>query len=113
MFEHGPEGDRAREEYGDAYTQMMRPEWFTVGIQLGYRYEGSPIVVPDGTPEPPDEISTYAQTGRPGSRAPHVWLQDGRSTLDLFGRGFVLLRLGREAPDSGAFVAAARRAAFR
>ncbi len=24
-------------------------------------------------------------------RAPHVWLKDGRSTLDLFGKGFVLL----------------------
>lgn len=28
---------------------------------------------------------------RPGSRAPHVWLADGYSTLDLFGRSFVLL----------------------
>ena len=27
---------------------------------------------------------------RPGSRAPHVWLADGYSTLDLFGRSFVL-----------------------
>ena len=24
-------------------------------------------------------------------RAPHVWLKDGRSPLDLFGKGFVLL----------------------
>jgi 2-polyprenyl-6-methoxyphenol hydroxylase-like FAD-dependent oxidoreductase len=30
--------------------------------------------------------------GRPGTRAPHVALGDGRSTLDLFGREFVLLR---------------------
>jgi hypothetical protein len=30
--------------------------------------------------------------GRPGTRAPHVWLAEGRSTLDLFGAGFVLLR---------------------
>lgn len=32
--------------------------------------------------------------GRPGSRAPHVWLEkDGKriTTLDLFGKGFVLL----------------------
>jgi hypothetical protein len=32
--------------------------------------------------------------GRPGSRGPHLWIdKDGRriSTLDLFGRGFVLL----------------------
>jgi 2-polyprenyl-6-methoxyphenol hydroxylase-like FAD-dependent oxidoreductase len=33
-----------------------------------------------------------AQTrGRPGTRAPHVRLSDGSSTLDLFGRDFVLL----------------------
>src|SRR5204863_7329952 len=90
-----------------AYTEMMKAEWFTVGIQLGYFYEGSPIVVPDGTPPPPLEVSTYEQTTRPGSRAPHVWLEDGRSTLDLFGRGFVLLRLGAEAPSGDAL----RRAA--
>jgi 2-polyprenyl-6-methoxyphenol hydroxylase-like FAD-dependent oxidoreductase len=29
--------------------------------------------------------------GRPGTRAPHVMLGDGRSTLDLFGDGFVLV----------------------
>lgn len=109
VFEHGPAGNRARKEYGDAYTQMMKPEWFTVGIQLGYFYEGSPIVVPDGTPPPPNEVSTYTQTSRPGSRAPHVWLEDGRSTLDLFGRGFVLLRLGKDAPGAGAFVDAAHK----
>ena len=30
--------------------------------------------------------------GRPGTRAPHVALGPDRSTLDLFGRSFVLLR---------------------
>jgi hypothetical protein len=33
----------------------------------------------------------YRPTTRPGVRAPHAWLADGRSTLDLFGRGYVLL----------------------
>jgi putative polyketide hydroxylase len=33
-----------------------------------------------------------ALDGRPGTRAPHVWLADGRSTLDLFGSQFVVLR---------------------
>jgi hypothetical protein len=41
---------------------------------------------------------TYQQTARPGGRAPHVWLRDGRSILDLFGNGFVLLRLGHAPP---------------
>jgi hypothetical protein len=87
-----PDVERARKEYGDRYTEMMKREWYSIGIHLGYVYEHSPVVVPDGTPAPPDEVSTYKPTARPGSRAPHVWLAPERSLLDLFGRGFVLLR---------------------
>ena len=107
IFEPGPQGDAARREFGARYTEMMRREWFTLGIHLGYVYEGSPIIVPDGTPPPPDEVESYEQTSRPGSRAPHVWLADGRSTLDLFGRGFVLLRFGQNPPSSEPLVRAA------
>ncbi|MDB5408753.1 MAG: Salicylate hydroxylase [Rhodospirillales bacterium] len=106
-FEPGLKGDRAREEFGRRYTEIMRHEWFTLGVHLGYRYEGSPIVVPDGTPESPDDYSNYVQTARPGHRAPHVWLSPGVSTLDLFGRGFVLLRLGADPLDCDGLVAAA------
>ena len=65
----------------------------------------------DGTPAPPDDPQTYHPTARPGARAPHAALADGRSTLDLFGRGFVLLRLGDDAPDPAPLqgAAAARR----
>ena len=72
-------------------------------------YEGSPICVPDGTPppEPPDDLLPSA---RPGARAPHCWLADGRSTLDLFGRGFVLLRFGPGPLEAGAVTAAAAAA---
>jgi hypothetical protein len=65
---------------------------------LGYRYDRSSLIAPDGTPAPPDVSLPYTQTARPGARAPHVWLSDGRSTLDLYGRGFTLLRLGPNPP---------------
>jgi hypothetical protein len=45
--------------------------------------------------EPDDgalHLAPSALDGRPGTRAPHVWLADGRSTLDLFGSQFVVLR---------------------
>jgi 2-polyprenyl-6-methoxyphenol hydroxylase-like FAD-dependent oxidoreductase len=100
IFAPGAAGDAARRAFGAKFTETMRREWFTIGIQLGYRYEGSPICVPDGTAAPPDEPATYVQTARPGHRAPHVWLAPGRSTLDLFGRGFVLMRFGA-APGAG------------
>ncbi len=109
VFEEGPAGDAARKEFGDAYTLMMKREWFTIGIHLGYRYEGSPIIFPDGSTEPEDTVSTYDQTARPGHRAPHVWLKDGRSTLDLFGKGFVLCRFDPSA-DAAPLVAAAAAA---
>src|SRR5579875_3230077 len=66
--------------------------YVTDGIALGYRYDHSPIVVDDGSEPVPDTVSEYHPTTRPGSRAPHAWLEDGRSTLDLFGDRFVLLR---------------------
>ena len=107
VFAPGAAGDRARKDFGDRYTAMMKREWFAPGIHLGYVYEGSPVIVPDGTPPPPDEVSTYTQTARPGSRAPHVWLAEDRSTLDLYGRGFVLLRLGAPQASDDALAQAA------
>ncbi len=107
VFQPGPKGDAARKAYGDWYTELMSHEWFMNGYHLGYRYDESPIVVPDGTPAPPLEGRTYTQTARPGARAPHAWLADGLSTLDFYGRGFVLLRLG-DAPAGDGLQRAAR-----
>ena len=107
IFAPGPAGDAARRVFGAKFTETMRREWFTIGIQLGYHYENSPICIPDGTPAPPDETATYTQTARPGHRAPHVWLAPGQSTLDLFGRGFALLRFGAVPADATALVEAA------
>jgi 2-polyprenyl-6-methoxyphenol hydroxylase-like FAD-dependent oxidoreductase len=107
VFAPGPDGDAARKIFGDAYTRMMKFEWFTLQTHLGYRYDSSPIVAHDGTPPPDDPPMVYTQTSRPGSRAPHVWLGKGRSTLDLFGRGLVLLRFDPGA-DTAAIEAAAR-----
>lgn len=107
--QNSPEVEAARQEYGARYTEMMKREWFSIGIHLGYVYEGSAIVVPDGTPRPADEVSSYTPTARPGSRAPHVWLSEGRSMLDLFGRSFVLLRFQQDSSDMAALIQAAKR----
>lgn len=106
----GEEGDRLRKEIGHALKENTRSDWQSWGIQLGYRYENSPICVPDGTPATPDEYTTYIPTARPGHRAPHAWLSDGRTILDLYGRDFVLLDFGAQADAASAFVAAADKA---
>jgi 2-polyprenyl-6-methoxyphenol hydroxylase-like FAD-dependent oxidoreductase len=79
-----------------------------IGVHLGYHYDQSPIIMPDGTPPPENDAASYTPTSRPGHRAPHVWLADGRSTLDLFGRGFALLCFGGAADDSAGLIEAAR-----
>lgn len=91
VLDPGAGGDEARAEIGKGLSIALHQEWTSPGVGLGYRYEGSPLIVPDGTPEPPDPVDTYVQSARPGHRAPHAWLADGRSTIDLFGAGYVLL----------------------
>ena len=103
------DGAAARKLMGEQIMATQHAMVLTDGIALGYRYEASPIVVPDGTEATPDTPSNYQPTARPGSRAPHAWIAEGRSTVDLFGGNFVLLRLGPTPPDGSAIEAAFRR----
>ena len=88
--------------------RLRAREYRTVGVQLGHRYRNSPICIPDGTPEPPDDPQHYHPTTWPGARAPHAWLPDGSSTLDHFGRGFTLVAAA--GADVSPLVTAAGRA---
>jgi 2-polyprenyl-6-methoxyphenol hydroxylase-like FAD-dependent oxidoreductase len=93
------QGARARREMGEAIVRAQTRKFVTDGIALGYRYEPSPICWPESSPPPPESVSEYHPTTRSGSRAPHAWLDDHRSIIDMFGGGFTLLRLGDDAPD--------------
>lgn len=60
---------------------------------LGYRYRSAAITIEAGTPDEPAEDPRHP-SGRPGLRAPHVWLRQDTttlSTLDLVDGGFTLL----------------------
>jgi 2-polyprenyl-6-methoxyphenol hydroxylase-like FAD-dependent oxidoreductase len=100
-------GETARRRVGEALVAKLGAEFRTMGLQIGYRYEDSPICVPDGTRPTADDPEAYHPSARPGMRAPHIWLSEGRSILDLFGRGFTLLRLGDAAPDAKTIASAA------
>jgi 2-polyprenyl-6-methoxyphenol hydroxylase-like FAD-dependent oxidoreductase len=103
-----PEGEAKRATIGPILAEAARGNMETLGISLGYRYEDSPLIVADGSPATADTPREYVATARPGHRAPHAWLAPGKSTLDLFGPGFVLLRFGEDAPAATAFISAAR-----
>ncbi len=109
LDDRGPDGDAARVEVAEALEENgFELEFTNDGVNMGYRYDDSPIIVPDESEAPAYDPNVYVQTSYPGGRAPHAWLPDGRSTLDLFGRGFVLLRLGDSPPSGTRFEDAAR-----
>jgi len=106
-----PAGARTRAALGRRLRDSTRVEWESMGLQIGHRYEQSPICVPDGTAPVPDDFRIFVPNARPGARAPHAWLKDGRSTLDLYGESFVLLDFGGDkSPDVHTLLAAAQRA---
>jgi 2-polyprenyl-6-methoxyphenol hydroxylase-like FAD-dependent oxidoreductase len=109
LLDDTPQGAATRAKVGREFSETMRREWFTLGAHLGYRYENSPICWPDGSPAPPDDPRAYVPTARPGHRAPHAFLADGRSTLDLFGRGFALLGFGAAAAEAAPLLEAAKK----
>ena len=60
-------------------SKGFQPVAHDMNVELGYCYEGQ-------LHEHPNESKA-----RPGTRAPHLWLSENCSTLDLFGRDYVLL----------------------
>lgn len=105
-----PDGDRARAALREKIVATQSRQYLTDGTALGYRYDNSPIVLPDGSDALPDTIVEYRPNALPGARAPHAVLSDGRSVLDLFGAGFVLLSFGAPANECARLDAAFRTA---
>jgi 2-polyprenyl-6-methoxyphenol hydroxylase-like FAD-dependent oxidoreductase len=72
-------------------TDGVEPAVPDIELEIGLVMRSGAIV----SDEPDDgalHLPPPALDGRPGTRAPHVWLADGRSSLDLFGKQFVVLR---------------------
>lgn len=70
----------------------FEPQAAESNIELGYLYHSGAILLDDPVSALHEDPSQ--SLGRPGSRAPHLWLERGGkqiSTLDLFGNSFVLL----------------------
>lgn len=64
-----------------------------LNIEMGYIFH-SAAVIPEGPQDGKVHENPRESKGRPGTRAPHVWIDRGGqqiSTLDLFGRNFALL----------------------
>ena len=111
IAENSVEGERARQEFIEALRDRRGEgnERIHESVKLGYCYEGSPIIWPDDMKAHVVKAGNFIVSCRSGSRAPHAWLGENVSTLDLFGDGFVLLRFGRDIDASPIVAAAAAR----
>jgi len=110
MEDDTPEGVAARRLVG-AHLATMGEEFASIGVQLGARYDGSPLIEENGAP-PPDDYVHYTPSSVPGGRTPHCWLGPGRgygdSLFDHLGNGFTLVRLGGKLANTSSLEAAAR-----
>ncbi len=97
--ERRPVGEFATEQAYTRYVVRLDPELDSKEnlqpyvpehiVELGYRYHSSAAISEpgdDGLYEDPKQPSAS-----PGSRAPHLFVEPGVSTLDLFGPRFVVL----------------------
>ncbi|EXJ69170.1 uncharacterized protein A1O5_08105 [Cladophialophora psammophila CBS 110553] len=90
------EGKAARQSIHEHY-QKNSGENTDLGMEMGFRHRSS-IIVPDGehTSEPEWSPSRYVPTTWPGSRAPHVFLNDGTPIFDLLHpTGWTLVTFGK------------------
>lgn len=101
-------GEAARQAAGDYLNQHARAEFNIPGITFGGRYDGSPIIISDGSAPPPDAANVYVPSACPGGRAPHAWLDDGASLYDLFGFEWTLLQFQPAVVDTRPLCEAAR-----
>jgi hypothetical protein len=114
ILDRGPGGEALRREVSKHYLDHNREnsKW---GVEYGYRYGGSPVVLleEDSAQEPRWSTEDYVPTTWPGSRAPHVFLEDGgTSIMDLYARmgSYTLVDFTREGKFGRQFESAASRA---
>lgn len=94
-----PEGAETRLNLARVAEVEQRKSNEMIGAELGYRYVDSPIIWPETGEAPEHDFRDYRPSTWPGSRLPHVWLDDRTALQDRIGGGYTLLRLSGARSD--------------
>ncbi|MCB8942966.1 MAG: FAD-dependent oxidoreductase [Ardenticatenaceae bacterium] len=86
------EGEAARAEFGQELYELNVQQYCCGGLNFGYYYDDSPLIVYDGEQQPAYTMADFTPSTVPGCRVPHFWLGDGRSLYDAMGPDYTLLR---------------------
>ncbi|MBV8503311.1 MAG: FAD-dependent monooxygenase [Paucibacter sp.] len=109
LLDPGPAGGQARTVVAGTFVAKVTRLYESMGIELGYRYEDSPLIVGAGAGGAPCDPASYQPVAVPGARLPNGWRSDGQSLLDqLDRRGLTLVCLGARADQTTAFIDAAK-----
>ena len=105
----GEEGRRARAAFGKAVYELNVRQYCCGGLNFGYFYDRSPLILYDGEDAPAYSMDTFTSSTVPGCRLPHFWFANGRSIYDHLGMGYSLLRFDPSAESGPLEQEAARR----
>ncbi len=90
----GTDDDGSREALGAKILELGNAENEALGVEIGYRYDASPIISQEPGTAPAYDLINYMPTTWPGARLPSVFLEDGRAVFDLLGTGYTLISFG-------------------
>jgi len=92
----GPEGDALRKVIGKKAYDLNVQQYCCGGLNYGYFYNDSPLIIQDGKEPPPYSMSDFTPSTVPGCRTPHYMIDNGRSLYDAMGPEYTLLRTDPE-----------------
>lgn len=99
ITEDTPAGAAARADLAAVADREQRWSNDLAGIELGYRYQHSPLIADEPGSGPDPDSFAYRPTTWPGARLPHVWLPGGVPIQDRLGRRYTLVHTRAAEPD--------------
>ncbi|MGN1057026.1 MAG: FAD-dependent oxidoreductase [Comamonas sp.] len=90
-------GQALRAQVGQAYYDTNVQQFCCAGLNYGYYYDQSSIIVYDGETPPEYSMGDYTASTVPGCRLPHLWLDANTSLYDALGPGYTLVAMSADA----------------
>ncbi|MBD9679284.1 FAD-dependent monooxygenase [Pseudomonas sp. PDM18] len=87
LLAQGAGGDAAREAAGREFERKVSRLYESLGVEIGYRYHGSPAIETDTASEPAYEEIRYTPTTWAGARLPSAFREDGTAVFDQLALG--------------------------
>ena len=86
------EGLAAQNWFGTQTRDLNTPQYCCAGLNYGYYYDDSPVILYDGIQQPSYSMADYTPSTVPGCRFAHRIMADGTSIYDHLGPGYTLVR---------------------